>query len=181
MDNLPDNAIFILVFLAIGAVRWFIERAGNKNQPPPPEHWEEYDYEERADQVTPRGGLQDLYEEARLEILDRQNRQLPDPTDLGGSPLAPPPLPPIAPPKTVAPAAKPAKKEADAPYQLKKVRRPTLTAAEQQALVNLEQMGHQKAPLSESNNRIRKILSDPTSARDAIILSEILGKPKSAQ
>lgn len=186
MDNLPENAIFIIVFLAIGAVRWFLETLGKKKQPPVHEHWEEDDYDDQADQATPRSSLEELYDEARKEILDRQNRQIPEPEvlrrQLSGETLAPPPLPPVAePPKAVPPAVKAPRKEVEAPYQLKKVRRPVLSPAEQQALVNLEKMGHQPKPLSASNTRIRKLLSDPTSARDAVILSEILGKPKSLQ
>lgn len=184
MDNLPENAIFIIVFLAIGAVRWFLEAAGKKKQPPAQEPWEEYDYQEHADRASPRSSLEELYDEARREILDRQNRQIPEPEvlrrQLGSETPAPPPLPPVAESaKATPPVVKAPQREAEAPYQLKKVRRPVLSPAEQQALANLEKMGHQPKPLSASNNRIRKLLSDPTSARDAVILSEILGKPKS--
>ena len=181
--DLPENVIFIIVFLIIGAVRWFLENV-KKGKPPQSQHWEEYDYEEHADTVTPqKSSLEDLYKEARRDILDRQNRQLPEVeiVDPHFEPVQPPtPPPPLPPSQGMAQQAIEATTlpSEDAPYQIKEIQRPSLTPAEQQALVNLESMGQKETPKSASNNRIRKLLSDSTAARDAVILTEILGKPK---
>ncbi len=183
MDDLPLQPIVIIVFLIIGAIRWFIENAiKGKKQPPPPEHWEEYDNEERADTINPRhGSLEDLYEEARREILDRQNRNTPEPATVQEqlqdyhTPSAPPPLPETQ--HTPSPPTQPSKKEP----QLRSVQRARLTKEEEQAIANFQKLGQKPNHKRASSFKIQELLSSPTAARDAIVLSEILGKPKSLQ
>lgn len=192
MDQIPEQAIFIIVFLIIGAVRWFLENRAGANRPPADELWEDPDLIERASPIVPNrgpGGLGELYEQARKEIQERQSsRTAPElvTKELRQNQAAPP-LPPSLPGRNAPAAAKATASRFSKPsvttpnaYDLKKVRRPVLTAAEQQAIVNFEQMGHQRKAPNESNSRVRKLLSNPQAARDAIILSEILNKPKGA-
>jgi len=167
---MPDNIVFIIVFLVIGAIRWILETVNSKKSSQA-EHWEEYDYEGQADSSPQKQSLEELYEEARREILDRQNRQIPEPT-----PSSPPPLPQTpAQQKAVTP---PPPKAEEPPYQIQEVRRPVLSEAEQQALANFEKTGQGQTQRTSTKSRIRKMLSDSNAARDAVVLSEILGKPK---
>lgn len=207
MDQIPEQAIFIIVFLIIGVVRWFLENRALRNQPPEAEVWEEQDFIERASPIAPNrssGGLDELYSQARQEIQERQSSP-PTPESVQEmlreyqqpKAVVPPPIPTLATLPTLPrqqPALPPQQERLKAAprmpskaassstnaYELKKVRRPVLTAAQQQAIVNFEQMGQKRQPLGESNSRIRQLLQNPQSARDAIILSEILGKPKGA-
>lgn len=176
------NLVIIIVFLVIGAIRWVIENISGKKQPPTQEHWEEYDYEERDYHRPQPDSLEDLYEEARREILDRQNRNDPQPEvveeklrEHSMPPSAPPPLPG----KVVVNKPKPpAQKEA--PVTFKKVERPRLTEEEKKALAAFEANSSQKKKTvgSSTNSRVRELLASPTAARDAIVLAEILGPPK---
>ncbi|MFT7173953.1 MAG: hypothetical protein ACI9NQ_002182 [Paracoccaceae bacterium] len=60
--------------------------------------------------------------------------------------------------------------------------RPTLTAAERKALENLKQRSPSKQQSFTSTKlRVQKHLSSPTAAREALLLAEILGPPKSLQ
>lgn len=192
MDQIPEQAIFVIVFLIIGAVRWFLENRAQRNRPPEEELWEEPDLIERASPISHSRrpeGLEDLYKQARREIQERQSREASADSvreklqEYRAPQQAPPPLPLETRPKPIQkPSLKTEAAKGPVPnaYELKKVRRPVLTAAQQQAVVNFEQMGQEKKPLDETDSRIRRMLLDPKAARDAIILTEILGKPKGA-
>ena len=165
-DDLSPNVIIILVVMVIGGVRWVIEQIKNKNRDPEDERTSEFE---------------DLYEEARIEILDRQARIQPDPNEVARQletatvfqPAAvPPPIPvgaAIPPPLRQQPAAQPKKR--------------ALSAAEKKALANFEALS-KKAPTSGRRKRssvakhVRQLLSSPSNAQDAIVVADILGPPK---
>ncbi|MGJ8722929.1 MAG: hypothetical protein ACSHYB_00115 [Roseibacillus sp.] len=172
-EDINFNLIIVIVFLVIGAIRWFIENALGKKKPPvQPQQWEEFDYEQE-EQTSQSSSLEDLYEEARREILERQNTPAPEPPVVlpqRNNP-APPPLPGKArinrpaPPKT----------------EPKKVQRREVTVQQAQAAAAFEQHSNSEkraASVAASGSRVRKLLASPSAARDAIILAEILGKPK---
>ena len=147
-EEIPSQAILIIVFLIIGAIRWVIENVLGKKKQPPQEHWEEYGYEERADYAEPQThSLEDLYEEARREILDRQNQRTPEPevvqeklSEYQQPPSAPPPLPPVQGKVRInTPAPPPA--SSPSPSLQKSVKRPALTEAEKQAAEAFQQLG----------------------------------------
>ena len=179
----PDinfNLIIVIVFLVMGAIRWVLENlAGKKNPPPEPQEWEEFDYE-KEEQASRGGSIKDLYEEARREILERQNSPAPEPVVVPTQRRenAPPPLPAKARINRPSPPAAPAAPEK------KKVQRRPVTEQQAKAAAAFEQHSKEDkraANVAASSSRVRKLLASPTAARDAIVLAEILGKPKGSR
>ena len=172
MPDIDPNALIILVIMIIGGLKGMIERIKGP---------QENQFEEYEDQGTP---FQDLYEEARREIQQRQgyeeHEQESRPVIF--EPLSQPPPAPVPPPLPT--AAKPVKRQPEPePYQLKQVKRQKLTAAEQAALERLQAEGMQsrrRRRRAAGGNTVRSLLSTPGSARSAIVLREILGPPKGA-
>lgn len=82
--------------------------------------------------------------------------------------------------KTTPPPLTPMVEEIFTPPPLPKVTKPTLSAAEKSALANLklDSPRHRKPTIS-TKGRLKQHLSSPTAAREALLLSEIFGKPKS--
>ena len=177
MEDINFNLIIVIVFLVIGAIRWVIENALGKKPPPEPQEWEEYDYEQQEEASQSRGGsLKDLYDEARREILERQNRPVPEPEVVlpQRNQPAPPPIPGKARINRPAPTPAPA-------IESKKVKRRPVTEQQARAAAAFEQHSKEDkraATVAASDSRVRKLLASPSAARDAIILVEILGKPK---
>ena len=166
LAEIPDNAIFILVMLAIAGFKTLAEKFGQKSQDDVYQEYDENDsvetdYEEYTRQLRER----------QAEIIARQQ----------GVEPAPPPLPvsiPAAPQQAQQPEPK--------PYKPPVVKKPQLTAAEKQALENLQRDStspryKRRKPGYAATARARalRVLSNPHAARDAIVLSEILGPPKS--
>ncbi|GHC62946.1 hypothetical protein [Roseibacillus persicicus] len=186
MDDFPFQLVVVIVFIVIGVIRWFLENVlGRKPSQQQPEHWEEYNYDERADTVQPRSNsLEDLYEEARREILDRQNRNNPEPEVVQEKlNRTPPPLPPV-PGKARINRPVPAQtssQKAQSSFQAtaqKSLKRTVLTDAQKKAASDFQQLGKKAKRATRQKSRVKEILSTPSSARDAIVLAEILGKPK---
>ena len=186
------NIVILIGFLIVGGIRWLIANIFNNNKPAEREHWEEDDYDEQGYQAQQKpSSLEDLYEEARREILNRQNRNIPEPEVIQEKlrdyrnpqprqtpPTAPPPIPGKA---RVNKAPTPPKAaEAPKPFALPEVRRPNLSAAEQQAIVNFQEISSHKGEKKRKRpeSKIRDLLASPSAARDAIVLTEILGQPK---
>jgi hypothetical protein len=97
------------------------------------------------------------------EVLERQREELGLPT-LRRTP-APPPLP---------------VNEVFVPPPRPKVVKPVLTADERQALQNLNiPSNRRKHKGITTKSRLKAHLSSPTAAREALLLSEIFGPPKS--
>jgi len=160
LNDLDHRVVFALVFVIIAAIRWIMEQVKGKN--------DAQDVSQRADEE-----FEDLYEEARREIVSRQ-------TTL---PQAQPPQVPARPPRrqaTPIPQARSEPAPPPLPNWQRKVTKPVLSAAEKVALARFQKHSapkrHRKRPTSGS--RIKRLLSSPSAARDAIILSEILGEPK---
>ena len=179
------QAIILLVFMVIAALKYVLENVKGKNGD-----------EEQQQSFT------ELYEETRQQIIERQRGETPPQPGSGeqarkeppqqlsildffGPPVgsrsedadtASPPPPPSAP---SGPPPVPKTNPAAAPE------RETLTAAETAALKRLQarEAGskHSRRPHRGSGRTpIREILATPSSARDAIVLREILGPPKGA-
>ncbi|NWK56047.1 hypothetical protein HW115_10525 [Verrucomicrobiaceae bacterium N1E253] len=153
--------IFLLLFVLISGIKWFVEQVKNKGQKP-------HDVSE---------DLEEIYDDFREQIRRRQT-ELQDPIEEQVPHHArentPPPLP----------VAAPVQQEyiPDPLPQVRKVKRPQLSAAEQAALANLQQRSRSgRNTRSKGQQNIRDLLSSPQSAQQAILLHEILGKPKSLQ
>jgi hypothetical protein len=167
LNDLDSRVVFALVIMVIGAIRWFLEQVREKKGG--------QDATEQASE-----DFEDLYEEARREIQTRQAQ----------APQQPSTPPPIAPPFPVKAVVRPASTTAAAPppplpdWQ-RTVVKPTLSKAEQAALSRVQQQSSgphqgQGRRTDQNGSRIRRLLSSPGAARDAIVLGEILGPPKGA-
>lgn len=155
LAEIPEQLIFVVVMLVIAAIKALGEKFGKK----PEQTYEEYeeddsveaDYEEYTRQLRKR----------QAEILTRQQQA-----------ESPPPLPNAAPVVF------------EKPYNPPVVKKPKLSAAEKNALENFQKTTPSRkksSPIgigSTARARARRVLSSPNAARDAIVLSEILGPPK---
>ncbi len=160
LNDLDHRVVFALVFVIIAAIRWIMEQVKGKK--------DAQDVSQRASEE-----FEDLYEEARREIVSRQ-------TTL---PQGPPPQASALPPRRQAtPIPKTRSEPAPPPLPnwQRKVTKPVLSAAEKAALARFQQHSapKQQRRRTSSGSRIKRLLSSPSAARDAIILSEILGEPK---
>ncbi len=160
MDSLNPEIIFALIFVVGAAIKALIERRSGG----------------RLDNEEESTSVRDLYDEYREEILRRQHQhpetQLPErssqyqvesPTSsrsiLEELPAAeieavPPPPPPSPTPRSLSVAEK------DAAARFQKA---------------TTKSHHHRA---HAPSRVKELLASPSSTRDAIILSEILGKPR---
>jgi len=114
-------------------------------------------------QAEDEEGYEELYDAYEAELAaQRQQLQIPA--------AAPPPLP--APTPVQVPARAP---------QPRKVKLPTLSAAEEAALDRFNSRSNgprRKTSSLSSKTRLRAHLSSPTAAREALLLAEIFGPPK---
>jgi hypothetical protein len=167
----PIQIAIVVVIMVVGAVRWVIENVVNKGKSNPDQ--------------SAGDTLEDLYEEARREIHDRQARRSPE------GETAPSSRPPVLPPnRTASPPPMPAARSRPTPtppqverYQPLMVHKPTFSAAEKAALARAqerEKTSRPPRPGSQAPTTVRGLLSSPQAARKAILLKEILGPPKSA-
>lgn len=175
--EIDPNALIILVIMIIGGLKWLVERLRGPQLGDDDEEWQ---------QPT---AFEDLYEEARREILERQGRsgQAPQveeaPRPAIFQPLQEAPPRPAAAPQESVPPPLPA--QARAPQPFKKPSAPRkLTAAERAAAERFQRSS--QSSLRKRGRRggiqgsVRDLLATPGSARKAIVLREILGPPKGA-
>ena len=188
-ENIDGRVILLILFVVISAVKWLIEKIQTKDQ--------------AAEQEEPPDNLETLYDEYRDEIRQRQTElqrrqaaQTPPPIPVqtpaqapARAPARPPASPPVAAPAPPAyaqrqstpisaPVSTPASKAQPAPSF--KPRKTTVSAEQQAAASRFEQLSSGKSKPSP-HSYVRALLSNPQSTRQAIILTEILGKPKSLQ
>ena len=189
MPDIDGRVILLILFVVISAVKWLIEKIQTKDQ--------------AAEQEEPPDNLETLYDEYRDEIRQRQTElqrrqaaQTPPPIPVqtpaqapARAPARPPASPPVAAPAPPAyaqrqstpisaPISTPASKAQPAPAF--KPRKTTVSAEQQAAASRFEQLSSGKSKPSPQSY-VRALLSNPQSTRQAIILTEILGKPKSLQ
>jgi len=189
MPDIDGRVILLILFVVISAVKWLIEKIQTKDQ--------------AAEQEEPPDNLETLYDEYRDEIRQRQTElqrrqaaQTPPPIPVqtpaqapARAPARPPASPPVAAPAPPAyaqrqstpisaPVSTPASKAQPAPSF--KPRKTTVSAEQQAAASRFEQLSSGKSKPSPQSY-VRTLLSNPQTTRQAIILTEILGKPKSLQ
>jgi len=178
--DIDPQALIILVIMIIGGLKWAMERMKGARE------------DEEGETPTT---FEDLYEEARRKIHERQNREYPpagevheeyeQPTIFEPAP-APPPVPAGPPPLPPGREERPAYDYSAPPPPV----RATLSAAEQKALERIQAEGLTGRSRSRSRGRSRqrsgrsqvhRLLASPGAARSAIVLREILGPPKGAR
>jgi len=180
-ENIDGRVILLILFVVISAVKWLIEKIQANDQ--------------AAEQEEPTDNLETLYDEYRDEIRQRQTKlekrqaaQTPPPIPTQATVQAPartparPPVAASAPPvytqRQSTSMGAPVSSHQPAPSF--KPRKTTVSAEQQAAASRFEQLSSgQSKPSPQSC--VRALLSNPQSTRQAIILTEILGKPKSLQ
>lgn len=152
MDFPDERIIFLVLFVVIGAVKWLLEKIRGTDQ---------------AHDVSE--SLEEMYEDFRDEIRERQTEvQQP----------APPPLPQAAVPE---PVHVPSTPPASALPEHFQVRHTELSAEEKIALERVQKHGRSGKRRHKVTGSVRDMLSSPASARQAVVLKEILGEPRSMQ
>ncbi|MDB4353935.1 hypothetical protein N9Z02_01385 [Akkermansiaceae bacterium] len=159
LGEFPDpQVILVIIMVVFAGIKALLEKIKGEEYDP------DLDPEQHPEDLEAL--YQEQLREQREMILRRQQKG-----------LSPPPLPdpPVKIPEPT-PEPTPATREV--------VRQPVLSAAEKQALANLKKASSMPTratspPLGTARTRARRVLSSPYAARDAIVLSEILGKPKS--
>lgn len=151
-----DIPVILIVFVVISAIKWLMERIKNKG--------------DQTHEVSE--SLEDIYEDFREEIRQRQT------TVKQEEPVhAPPPLPQSPPP-----IVQHAQHTQPIATQVSLPKKRTLTPEEQAAAARFQQLSTVKRKRHSSpKNSIRGLLSSPQSTQQAIVLMEVLGKPKSMQ
>ena len=175
MPEINGHVILLIIFVVISAVKWLIEKIKSND-----ETWEGEE---------PPGAIENLYEQYRDEIRNRQTKlKKKQQAQAQAQAQTPPPLPSAPPPRQApewipAPTPQPAIQTAPpVPQQTPSYqRRKTVVTAEQQAAASRFAQRSRSPRQPSAQQYVRKLLSSPQSTRQAIILAEILGKPKSLQ
>jgi len=158
MENIDGQVIMLILFVVISGIKWFMEQAKKRNQP---------------DETSE--SLEEIYDDFRDEIRRRQTEvQLPE--QLFASQPAHTPVPPPLPTAT--------EYRPDPLPPQRKVNKPKLSAQEKEALARLQQQSAAQPTRVIQRQRhasLRQMLGSPQTARQAILLHEILGKPRSMQ
>jgi hypothetical protein len=155
MPEIDGRVILLIVFVAISAIKWLMEKIQGGDQP---------SVEEESND-----NVESLYDQYREEIRQRQTKLQKNPAV-----ESPPPLPPST-------AQRPQRVQHAQQRQIpQRQERPIPHTEQKAAAARFEQRsGSQYRPSAQK--LVRGLLSNPESTRQAIILSEILGKPKSVQ
>ncbi|MBT8044833.1 MAG: hypothetical protein KJO79_07775 [Verrucomicrobiae bacterium] len=158
MEHLDGQVILLIIFVVISALKWLYEKIKGEQPHETPEE------------------LEDIYEDFREEIRQRQTEVQQPP-----APPSPPPLPPSArPTQQVSAASTQQVAQAQSTPRFQRPKKRTLSAEEKAAAARFQQLSSgSRQRKSSPKNSVRELLSNPLSTRQAIILTEILGKPKS--
>ena len=155
MEEIDGRVIILILFVVISAFKWLVEKIKGPVAPPSEEH-----------EISK--SIENLYDDFREEIRHRQTKtQRPEqPT--------PPPLPPTPAPTPQAQAP---------PIQQASTKKPAnvILSDEQKAAAARFQQRSTSKPKTSPQSYVKTLLSSPQATRQAIILTEILGKPKSLQ
>ncbi len=164
MDKIDGQVIMLIIFVVISAIKWFVEQVQKRGEEP-------HEISE---------SLEDIYDEFREEILQRQTTVKRPTREEAFQPnrqTTPPPLP----------ASESVQHEYNPDSALPpafKVKKPKLTEAEKEALARIQEdslasPSKKRLRRKRSHASLRQLLASPESARQAIIIHEVLGKPKS--
>jgi hypothetical protein len=159
LADFPDGQVIVVILMVLFAgIKSLMEKI--KSHQGESSDSEETDYDP----------MEEFYEEHARQV--REQREVVLLRQQGFVEPSPPPLPPVY--------------AAPAPVKRPQIEKPTLSALEQQALRNLQKQKveeplRKRPKLGTARARALRVLSSPSAARDAVVLSEILGPPKSQQ
>ena len=177
MPEIDGRVILLIVFVAISAIKWLMEKIQGADQADPEEESND--------------NMESLYEQYREEIRQRQTK-----LQKKAATETPPPLPPVATSsgqsaqrRQIRKPQEPSLQSLQSPPQQSSRAKPAPSYTPKKTIVSAEQMAaasrfeqhssSQRKPSAQTY--VRALLSNPETTRQAIILSEILGKPKSIQ
>jgi len=159
--EIDGQVIVLIIFVVISGIQWLIKKVQGKNE-----------------SDDPSESLENIYDEFREEIRQRQTTLQQPKTE-----QAPPPLPVSN--RTSVPAHTEVINYQ--PPETPRFSMPepavALTDAQQEAAKRFEELGRKKTRKSKNGPSIsaRTLLTNPQSARQAVILQEIFAKPRSLQ
>ena len=164
MEDFDGRIVMLILFVVISGAKWFFEQIKNKNQSP----------HETSE------SLEEIYDDFREEIRQRQTQIQQPENEFVQQAQSPPPIPVTIPQQR--------EYVPDPIPQPREVRKPQLSKQEKAALASLQQQSFPQPSRGSSRNRardanasLRKLLASPQSARQAIVLREVLGKPRSME
>lgn len=164
MEDLSGQVIMLILFVVISGIKWFIEQAKKRNEP-----------HETSE------SLEEIYDDFREEIRRRQTT-VQHPEELFVTEPAFAPVPPPLPTGPTGPTVTEYRPDPLPPQR--KVNQPKLTAQEKAALASLQQQSTAQPTRQVQRRRhasLRQMLGSPQTARQAVVLHEILAKPRSMQ
>ncbi|SHJ32237.1 hypothetical protein SAMN02745181_1761 [Rubritalea squalenifaciens DSM 18772] len=159
--DLDPRIILAIGFLVFSGLKWLFGKVGSQGQ------------------AKHESDLEDIYEQYREEIRRKQTSNPTAPPQVIQQPAqTPPPLPiqhksaQVSKPTTVESLTRSYRKQ-----------EPKLSKAEQEALEKIQSSGNllrskRRKKARHGKTSYTKLLSTPDSARQAIVLSEVLGPPK---
>ena len=156
--ELDGQVIVLILFVVISGIQWLFKKMKGSGQ--------QHDISE---------SLEDIYDDFREEIRQRQTTI---------QQAEPPPIPQTIPVSTSTPPT-PQAVHYEEPQVTSSTRtsKPELSPEEQEAVQRFEQLTKKERRSGRSNAAIsaRDLLTNPQSARQAVILQEVFAKPKSLQ
>lgn len=159
-EGFDGRIIMLILFVVISAVKWFMEKIKKQGQEP----------HETSE------SLEEIYDDFREEIRKRQT-EVQHPQDIFTphhhkfGQQSPPPLPPEV------------EYQPEPIPEPRTVRKPRLSLQEKAALKKLQQRNalKKRQRTHRRHSSLRELLASPRSARQAIVLHEVLGQPKSKE
>ena len=155
--EINGQVITLIIFVVIGGIQWLLKKVKGQER--------NFDASE---------SLEDIYEEFREEIRQRQTTV---------QQAAPPPMPGPISVSTPTPSAPQPTYEEEVPHIAPtQIDNPEITPEQQIAIEKFEQLSSKKRRKKSSDTfSARDLLTNPQSARQAVILQEIFAKPRSMQ
>ena len=169
-EGFDGRIIMLILFVVISGAKWFIENVKNRGQQPheTSESLEEI-YDDFREEIRQRQTEVKHPQERQSEERHPQDIFTPHHHEFGQQ--SPPPLPTEI------------EYKPDPVPQPRKIRKPQLSLQEKAALANLKKQAAtaKRTRRNHATPTLRQLLSSPQSARQAIVLREVLGKPRSMQ
>ena len=155
--EIDGQVITLIIFVVIGGIQWLLKKVKGQER--------NFDASE---------SLEDIYEEFREEIRQRQTTV---------QQAGPPPMPEPISVSTPTPSAPQPTYQEEVPHITPtQIDKPEITPEQQIAIEKFEQLSSKKRRKKSSGTfSARDLLTNPQSARQAVILQEIFAKPRSMQ
>jgi len=170
--DIEPRIIFFIIILVIGAIRALASKAQKKNEQQERYTWT---YDNMSDSSQAQNQHDDPMHNFRA-MIEEARREADQSVEVVQTPDLPPPPPPAPVVQTTSAYSTPAAPEPE----ILAYTPPSTTKLQSQEFPNVQKSKkNQKADSSDLS--LKALLRSPAAARNAIILTEVLGKPKSLQ